>query len=421
MHPSAQLLDAAPAAVLQDVLARSDAATLTSLLSGRYAPGDALISHVLERGATAHRVDLASNTGLAHAAYDALADDAARVPRPEVAARLLGNLSVTGEVAAKLVPLVTDPAALGIGDDGAHNFQAALASLSASEDPRVLMRVAALLDRDVNALGGYAVLIRCCLGLLDTASAEAVRKAIASVPASTKNLEEPSPAVVAALMAPDNRGLLQSALEHESSTPVILSALRQEASWSSFEQMLRDPRRYGSDAFAVVFRGPRAPLDWDLIRREHRRYPLRHNALGALARQPDCPADLAEAKEPTTRPDSRKPPLRSRIQPRSVRKALLAQLAGNTHKLMSQDVSRGLADGVLSAMDVLTHGRIALAALETLRFPGTRPEESRAAVAAIATTALGPRPEAWAVALRLLPDFPGTFPELISTAKQATR
>ncbi|MEU1803713.1 hypothetical protein [Streptomyces sp. NPDC019937] len=81
--------------------------------------------------------------------------------------------------------------------------------------------------------------------------------------------------------------------------------------------------------------------------------------------------------------------------------------------------------GALTPLDVLYEARPAGDAAAYLAYRHHRARQdgpdpaglaaSRKALE-LATTHLGEDPEAWALALRLLPDFTGTFPELLTTA-----
>jgi hypothetical protein len=142
-------------------------------------------------------------------------------------------------------------------------------------------------------------------------------------------------------------------------------------------------------------------LPWDELLRAHRENPLPKHLHAALAERPECPRAL-----------------------------LLGLLAAGLSDDLDDDapwLDAALARGDLSPEDVLTHARPACRSLTLLtsdeyinrraRWNASTP---RAAAGELFHERLAERTEAWAVAIRLLPEFFGSVPELLGTAVAST-
>jgi hypothetical protein len=151
------------------------------------------------------------------------------------------------------------------------------------------------------------------------------------------------------------------------------------------EAIVRRMQR-GSDShsFALLLLAPREPLDWDLVRTRERIGLITPDAWPPLSRQLGCPQEIrAKAAELLTPTGSRPPPGAPRPPAE-----ILAQTAP---------------------------AATALTACQNPH-PDHRADPG-AALAALAGPTLGTDVEAWRVALSLLPDFAGTVPELLRTAR----
>lgn len=167
---------------------------------------------------------------------------------------------------------------------------------------------------------------------------------------------------------------------------------------------------------------------WPVLIDEHARDPLPKAAARALALNADAPAAFSLgvcAADPDTAPALAR---RSRAH---------AQAALRHHPLPPAEPFRRPDRGdpdVPWYVEELTHGTITLSEFADLAFPAQRllqaidafapyfPDgaaEARDHLTARAATTLGADPEAWVIAARILPDFPGTFPELVTTAAAA--
>lgn len=141
-------------------------------------------------------------------------------------------------------------------------------------------------------------------------------------------------------------------------------------------------------------------LPWEALLRTHAADPLRYALHVALAGQPDCPRQL-----------------------------LLDLVAAGlpTYEAKSAWLDEALAAGRLTPTDLLTHARPTARSLALLladthrdlraRWPTSLPLP---AVRDLFHARLGTDTDAWAVAVRLLPEFRGSIPELLTTATAAT-
>ncbi|GAA3734102.1 hypothetical protein GCM10022225_15550 [Plantactinospora mayteni] len=172
--------------------------------------------------------------------------------------------------------------------------------------------------------------------------------------------------------------------------------------------------------------------NWDTVLAEHLREPLPPGSLPHLVDVPACPDELAKAG-------------RSRPGPASPRRpatglAALAKgpapdyppgrlAAGVEAREVLTDTpldkrpwqnwaDRALQDGLLRAEDLLRYGHPARRVLGL--FPSGVAEPDNALLTELVAPIDG-NLEAWLLALRLLPDFPGTITELIVTAERANR
>ncbi|MDI2130310.1 hypothetical protein [Yinghuangia seranimata] len=453
MNPAALLLEQAPDALFAPVLARLDAATRQAALGGHEAPGPRLVAHVLDRGEARERAVLAGNLGLRPGEFAALADTA----RPEVAARMLVNRRAPREALLRVLPVAPPFAAMveaAAGDYDTHGLQTCVAVCVDAPDPDLVRDALAHLDTATNALAHHAVTMRGCLALLDAEGPDAVLEALASVPApsSQREVVEPSDAVAAALAEPTRRELLVEALAHETGMETLLRRLRYESAHDSFDDYMRDPRRYDDGTFALLLASPRSPLDWNAVLREHRRVPYSRHAKAALARQAGCPSELAAERpeppnrrplaqrlrpgaarrqlfelmaprpEPRPEPPPDRPPFAQRLRPGAARRRLVDLIAAEPESSQTpkHQVVTAYGNGLLSAREVLDRAHGAYAALLVLaRARGARLAEARAELAATTRGKLGTEADAWIVALTLLPEFAGTVDELLDTARVA--
>ncbi|MYS83939.1 hypothetical protein [Embleya scabrispora] len=174
------------------------------------------------------------------------------------------------------------------------------------------------------------------------------------------------------------------------------------------------------EAPALAARYPGAEL-WPAAVAAHDREPLPAATLANLAGHPDCPDELSL---PACRSD---PVLALRLADRSPRHALVALGHPMPHVRRTGtpvpwfvDV---LADGLLAVRDVVEQANPAHRMLEGVdALAAILPDEAREArhvVAEHTRRTLGGEPDAWAVAVRLLPDFVAGLPELLATAAAA--
>ncbi|MGW9206021.1 hypothetical protein ACWGR4_03385 [Embleya sp. NPDC055664] len=161
---------------------------------------------------------------------------------------------------------------------------------------------------------------------------------------------------------------------------------------------------------------------WPAAVAAHEREPLPRAALVLLARHASCPAELLRAAAAVDD--------RSAVElAAGVREHALAALAGPLPPT-SREARLGLcwfgnalADDVLSVREFVERGHPAARLLEAVAdLSGVFPDghaEASAVLAEHARATIAGDPEAWAVAVMLLPDFSGTVPELLATAAAA--
>ncbi|GAA2261420.1 hypothetical protein GCM10010430_52110 [Kitasatospora cystarginea] len=204
-----------------------------------------------------------------------------------------------------------------------------------------------------------------------------------------RNSSHPLPAsthrgVRKALAAPDGLAVLRSLLAAEEAPERLVALLRRTAAGSVADRVRH-----------LVAEGTRLP--WPQLMSAHTAEPLPGAQLAALASAPDCPRTLlVEAL---------------RAQPLAPRAEGMDWLP------------RALDDGRLTTGDVLRHAQPASAVVAFLTAtdinsrparPRWRPPHREAA--RLLRSHLGADPQAWASALRLLPDFTGSLPELLTAA-----
>ncbi|WP_436789101.1 hypothetical protein [Yinghuangia sp. YIM S10712] len=157
----------------------------------------------------------------------------------------------------------------------------------------------------------------------------------------------------------------------------------------------------GNNAYVAQLVAEGCVLPWDALLRSHRTDPFPRALHVSLAEQPDCPRPL-----------------------------LLDLLAVgvSTATVQSPWLDDALAQGRLTPVDVLAHAQPAVATLDLLVGDGFRDRRIRWKTATahpstrdLFRARLGTNPDAWAVAVRLLPEFVGSISALLTTAAAATR
>ncbi|MFC7328189.1 hypothetical protein [Marinactinospora rubrisoli] len=161
------------------------------------------------------------------------------------------------------------------------------------------------------------------------------------------------------------------------------------------------------------------PWHWDELRKEHRREPFSAMSLAGLANIPECPASLRHEAARTkplreqwrtvayARMDSGQPLPEQLSAPSGAAPEASGTAPDRVGDRERADWRAWLAGGIPA--------EVALAQLP--EHPAA--ETGRAELAALLRDTLDGRPEAWALALRMLPDFPGSVAELLRTATTA--
>ncbi|MCF2526988.1 hypothetical protein [Yinghuangia soli] len=413
MNPLALLLDQAPASITDAVLRRID----PRLRAEIFAPpsfaepsrvGRAAGAYLVAHGSVRERAKLAANRGAPPETLMDLASD----PEPDVAAGIFGNASSPREARLRVMPQVVAATPLRdlLYSEPDHRqiprrdaLLERICVLVESDDPRVVTRAFERLAEH-GAIRPWlsGVALRGCLSFLRTAGPAAVTAALPQVlPHVT---EQPSPAVAEALARPTDPELLASALAEFSGMPALLTRLR-------------DARNL-PDAAAMLL-APRAPLDWDLIDREHRKQPFPDPVRMALTRQLGCPANL-RTYYPVPVPQDVRITHWVDAPPETETAAVLLSTPFNAHGA-NKHIRRAHTNGWISAAAILTHGAPARNAMRILNHhDAARHADACTALRALTAPTLGRNTEAWAVALALLPDFTGPLPHLLKAAQAIT-
>lgn len=199
-------------------------------------------------------------------------------------------------------------------------------------------------------------------------------------------------AVAAALDADDGLDTLRARLAVHESAPEIVEQLH------SLEENADEIDHLVAEGTA---------LPWDAIVAAHRERPFRTEIRNALAARADCPLpmliDLLQAGIP---------------------EADTTHWYGEPARLAPDWLDGALIHGRLSPVDVLTHLRPARDTVKLLVHDDYRlnrahwhADTPRPDLAELFAAHWGDDVEAWVVAVRLLPEFAGTLPELAATAR----
>ncbi|MEU0807725.1 hypothetical protein [Streptomyces sp. NPDC005970] len=225
--------------------------------------------------------------------------------------------------------------------------------------------------------------------------------------------------------------IARSALESAGGLAELREQLARAQSPASRAAFLRAAGEGRRDQLAAAMErlaeetGPGLP--WEELMAEHGREPLPDALLVELAKRDDFPGELrVDVRLAEVRLEHNAHPHRL-TGPRPTALELLRH-----HQLpryfRQEWLDKAVSYGQLSLSEVLHEARPAIVAATYLsKYPANRPQEAgaggtdeqfrrarREAVDLIASH-LGKDPEAWAVALRLMPEFTGTLPELLTT------
>ncbi|MFI0819429.1 hypothetical protein ACH4TX_25155 [Streptomyces sp. NPDC021098] len=219
-----------------------------------------------------------------------------------------------------------------------------------------------------------------------------------------------------ALEAADGLSVLRAELDRSRGPAVQVAFLRSQG--STVDLVTPALERLSEET------GPGLP--WAELARGHERDPLPDALLVVLAEAGDCPEELRiEAGVAQLRLEHQAHPHKS-TGPRPDPLDLVRHhpLPSAPHR-RNDWLDKATDLGTLTPLDVLHEARPAGDAAAYLAYRHHRTRESGPDPAALAANRkaveltaahLGADPEAWALALRLLPDFTGTFPELLTTA-----
>ncbi|WTW98546.1 hypothetical protein OG216_36725 [Streptomycetaceae bacterium NBC_01309] len=412
MNPWALLLSQASWAVIGPVLDRLDPKTRQSVLGSQLPERGAIVSYVLGHGSVACRAALAQNATATPATLRRLAEN----PAPEVAAHLVRNPRSPRDVmlramAAHHIDHITTPAA--------ELQQRDVYALVEADNPAVVAQaVPALLFRHLFP-AGPVVLARALLNLWRLDGRPAAESAYATAAQLPETVAD---RFGDAFAADDGRAALGRLIEHEGRTQVVVDRLRSVGGRMS--SLHPSSSAYdGSEALftRLVLLAPHEPPRWDLVRHEDNLTTLAPDVAMALGDEPGCPDWILDRLRRDPQPPPRRSHTRSHHERDRVRQDAYRQLAALTVGMRDDQLRRAYDEGLVPAAEILAKAPSAYAALVIfMAATGPRLDEARTAVNRLTERHLGAQTEAWAIALRLLPDFGGTLPELLATAQAAS-
>jgi hypothetical protein len=303
-----------------------------------------------------------------------------------------------------------------LAEPAADRAQRLLYLLVESPDPELIRYALSGLKTGPGYPAHGAVLMRGVLNLWRVAGVDAAKAALGDVAAL-------SPAYQAlidrALADPDGRQLLGLEIEREGRTPLVVERLRDLTSSRKPSAALAAARREPGGLVRLVLLAPHAPLNWKPILREEDRVPWSPAVLGVFAEQPGCPGILVERWE-QKRPSAAVKRPAGRVRRRAARDAALARLGQLSPQHADPSVALAYDEGIVSAAAIIDEGNTACGVLRIFeRVRGDRLNEARTALNKLTGELLADDVDAWAVALRLLPEFAGTLRELCELARAA--
>lgn len=407
MHPGALLLGQAPWPVMGAVLERLDANACHDLIATGGMPTGALVAYVLAHGHDEARAALAANPVATPDILGRLAED----PSPPVARQLLQHPYACREfLISALHALPPGTRVPGTGEDGGPTQRAVYLQIEAPDPDAVADALAALhIARAFPAAG--LVLLRGCVNLWRLAGRDAVAAALRTVPRVDHPHTDAVDLVADALEHPHGLHRLDLAVGRRTGTREVLRRLD-----AAPRKPVARARESGGMARLILL-APHEPLDWDLIVRTHADSPI--PGLFALNDEPGCPPEIA-----TSTTGSAWAPAsvlgRNRNRRREARAQAMTALRDFGSQQSVRLVQIAYAAGLLTARTVFDAATPAVRALGVFDgASGRHLNEARSAIGSLTKPTLGTHVEAWIVALTLLPEFEGTVPELLATARAA--
>ncbi|CAM3157093.1 hypothetical protein [Stackebrandtia soli] len=156
---------------------------------------------------------------------------------------------------------------------------------------------------------------------------------------------------------------------------------------------------------------------WDALLSAHRREPFHHDAVWRMAQLAYCPQEL-KAEASAILPSRLHRAYTQLMTDTKVSTVFKNNPADDVDRNLDEWIPVAIAAGKLSWAQALQHAHPARPVLAQLKVKGA--DEGRAALAALMSQTIGDDPDAWILAVRMLPDFTGTVTELLTTAAAAT-
>ncbi|MCF2525829.1 hypothetical protein [Yinghuangia soli] len=419
MNTGALLLGQAPWHVIGPVLDRIDPDMRRDILSTPGLPGRAILEYVVTQGTSGDRQAVAGNPELDPKVLLRLAE----CDDPAVTGLALQHPRATREVILQASRTARPPADL-FATAAARRPQHMLYALVEAKVPAAVRYAMTGLRFDHDFPAADAVMLRGCLNVWRLAGREAAAAALADGPPLRNRVRAEAAAAVA---VPDGRDRLGRLIEREGSTPVVLERLRLLQNRPAPPRSADGIRITEGSLHRLLLLAPHENLRWPLVTAEHESKPWSEDALAALWDQPGCPAELisGQARDAAVHrgeadPDGHRATVLRRSRRRAVKAAALEHLARTMPHGDDSPVRTAYREGLLTATAIVTQARHADAGLRVFRnLTGRELDTARTAVSVLTAHHLGESTEAWAIALRLLPEFAGTLPELLATARAA--
>ncbi|MGW0658763.1 hypothetical protein [Streptodolium elevatio] len=393
MNGPAQLLSHAPDHILVPLLERCSADLRGAILAGTHGADRRVVDAVITRGSPVLRHTLAANQALAPEDLERLADRA----DGRTAWRLALHPRVHRDLMVRVMAMA-DPGRALLDSRPYDRTRHEQYALVESPDAAYVVHGLRGIFRD-GTLADRAVVLRAGHNLLRLLGPERGHAMFARHGTTLGKKE--ADVVARAFRHSDGPGIL-----HRLSTfkarkrPLIAQLRRHDTMWLSDEPTgYRPPSLLHPSGLHLLLLAPHV-LDWDELMRCDAQLRWGTVATLILGDQPGCP-DEFRARADVVRADPR-----------------TTGVAADPARVLTPwwfRVPPGPTAATLAGVPPPPPAPPALRPYEHLT-----PEARAHALGTLAAASLGDRIDAWLVALRLLPDFPGSLPELLDTSTRAT-
>ncbi|MFI9586580.1 hypothetical protein ACIHCQ_33200 [Streptomyces sp. NPDC052236] len=194
-----------------------------------------------------------------------------------------------------------------------------------------------------------------------------------------------------------------------------LRELAKEA--GSVKQLARRMRQWNTDRDLGWLLAEGFVWDWDALLAEHLANPLPDYRLRELAELDDCPWMLRDKVGRMTRSEQKAHQKLLDGQPAA---KVLAKVALSDSVSGASWAELAVGQGLITRAELLGSAKPARFVLEAAPAAGAGPAAEEEPLATLVREHLDGNPEAWVLAVRMMPDFVGSVPELLETAALAS-